>query len=178
MTRLSNKRRKVHRMAQQQALQHYTDLKNATTTNACSTQRSHLLILTTTATTRAKATERTDMENIQVNTVNESTATSDRPATLESSTVEQSPINPTTATVMDLTQYDNRYYQQRADNIEVAMVRIEAAKQGVQKEQVALWGVYTYGLQHVMGLTDLASSPDAILPGNFSKPTNTDAATR
>jgi hypothetical protein len=200
MAKLSTKRRKLDSLTQPQALQQYLYLTSATRTNCSySIPRSHILTLKTPTSTQEEMRSKSkDIEIQKVSMVSESKTTFNRLTTIESSIDEKSPkddrmhenqdnnnkkslfsdeiITTNSKTVADLTQYDHLYYQQQADNIEVATVQIEAAKQHVQKDQVALWGVYTYGLQYVMGLTDLASSPDAILPGNFSSTTATECS--
>lgn len=51
---------------------------------------------------------------------------------------------------------------------EEALKKIEMARQQVHSDQVQkVWGVYMYGLKHVLALNDLSNAPDAILPGNF-----------
>ena len=51
---------------------------------------------------------------------------------------------------------------------EEALKKIEIARQQVHSDQVQkVWGVYMYGLKHVLALNDLSNAPDAILPGNF-----------
>lgn len=63
----------------------------------------------------------------------------------------------------DLLQYEEAEKLQNE-----AMNRIEAARQKVNNDQVQqVWGLYMYGLKHVLALNDLSNAPDAILPGNF-----------
>mmetsp|Transcript_862 Transcript_862/g.1803 ORF Transcript_862/g.1803 Transcript_862/m.1803 type:complete len:214 (+) Transcript_862:47-688(+) len=60
-----------------------------------------------------------------------------------------------------------RYEEAEKVQIE-AMNRIEAARKRVANDQVQhIWGLYMYGLKHVLALNDLSDAPDAILPGNF-----------
>lgn len=63
----------------------------------------------------------------------------------------------------DLAQYHE------AEEVETnALKKIEMAQRKVFNDQVQhVWGVYIYGLKHVLALNDLSDAPDAILPGNF-----------
>lgn len=63
-------------------------------------------------------------------------------------------------------QDDSRYKYMEEEQAR-ALDGIEMAKQRVFNDQTDLWGVYKYGLQHVLNLNDLTDAPDAILPGNF-----------
>ena len=63
---------------------------------------------------------------------------------------------------------DLAQYQEAEDVQKKALKKIEAARWKVYNDQVQqIWGVYTYGLKHVLALNDLSDAPDAILPGNF-----------
>lgn len=73
----------------------------------------------------------------------------------------------TTTRIVNLKEYDHHYYKSKEEDLQTTMADLQAAQQSLKQDQVALWGVYRYGLQHVLGLNDLASAPDAILPGNF-----------
>ncbi|KAL3905712.1 MAG: hypothetical protein SGILL_009566, partial [Bacillariaceae sp.] len=64
----------------------------------------------------------------------------------------------------DLTQQDIEAIDQQEKQVLADMKAIENAKKQVYKDQVEVWGVYKYGLQHVKELTDLSAAPDAILP--------------
>lgn len=64
---------------------------------------------------------------------------------------------------------DLAQYKEAEATQEEALKKIEMARQQVYSDQVQkVWGVYTYGLKHVLALNDLSNAPDAILPGNFS----------
>jgi hypothetical protein len=59
-------------------------------------------------------------------------------------------------------------YQKAEDVQTVALEKIEKARRKVYNDQVQqVWGLYMYGLKHVLALNDLSNAPDAILPGNF-----------
>lgn len=63
----------------------------------------------------------------------------------------------------DLKRYEEAEAAQRK-----ALKNIETARLQVYNDQVQqVWGVYTYGLKHVLALNDLSDAPDSILPGNF-----------
>ena len=63
----------------------------------------------------------------------------------------------------DLAQYKDAHKAQQE-----ALNRIAKARRKVYNDQVQqVWGVYLYGLKHVLALNDLSNAPDAILPGNF-----------
>ena len=70
-------------------------------------------------------------------------------------------------TYVDLEQQDNEQLEQQEKQLAIDIEKIQDAKQQVYKDQVEIWGVYKYGLQHVLALNDLSAAPDAILPGNF-----------
>jgi len=59
-------------------------------------------------------------------------------------------------------------YHEAEDVQKQALKKIERARRTVYNDQVQhVWGVYMYGLKHVLALNDLSDAPDAILPGNF-----------
>jgi hypothetical protein len=58
-------------------------------------------------------------------------------------------------------------YQELQKQEQDELDAIQAKRQQLKREQVELWGVYTYGLEKIAGLPDLGVAPDAILPGNF-----------
>ena len=63
---------------------------------------------------------------------------------------------------------DLEEYEEAEKAQEEALKKIERAREIVYKDQVQkVWGVYLYGLKHVLALNDLSHAPDAILPGNF-----------
>ena len=65
----------------------------------------------------------------------------------------------------DFTRYDEAEKVQKQ-----AMEKIERARRKVYNDQTQkVWGVYLYGLKHVLTLNDLSDAPDAILPGNFQE---------
>jgi hypothetical protein len=181
LAKVNNKRRKLFSMTHQHALQRYAVLKSATAMNSYSQPRSDVLTLTATTTTKTTIRKETENDSNSPTTFNRPSLGMEKNITEEQSPKDgkmkenqnkdrvKSILSDEiiTPTIVDLAQNDNRYYEQQATILELAMVQIDSAKQRVQRDQVALWGVYTYGLQHVMGLNDLASSPDAILPGNF-----------
>ena len=68
---------------------------------------------------------------------------------------------------LDLVKQDDEAMEQQTKEVAADTERIESARKQVYKDQVEMWGVYKYGLQHVKELTDLSAAPDAILPGNF-----------
>jgi hypothetical protein len=73
--------------------------------------------------------------------------------------VERVPLN--------FVQQDEIRFKRMEEEQSTALEGIEKAKQRVFADQADLWGVYKYGLQHVLNLNDLSDAPDAILPGNF-----------
>lgn len=74
----------------------------------------------------------------------------------------------TTTTTKLLHPEDLARYQEAEDVQTQALKKIESARLEVYNDQVQkIWGVYLYGLKHVMALNDLSDAPDAILPGNF-----------
>ena len=77
----------------------------------------------------------------------------------------------TTTKICLINQEDiKRYKEMEAEQIN-AIQKIDEARNEFYKDQVQkVWGVYTYGLNHVLGLNDLSDAPDAILPGNFLSP--------
>ena len=65
---------------------------------------------------------------------------------------------------MLLNEEDLRRYQDMEDEQNNALKKIEMARWQVYNDQVQqVWGVYTYGLTHVLELNDLSDAPDAIL---------------
>jgi hypothetical protein len=74
----------------------------------------------------------------------------------------------TTTTTKLLHPEDLAVYEEAEDVQKQALKKIETARWKVYNDQVQkVWGVYLYGLKHVMALNDLSDAPDAILPGNF-----------
>jgi hypothetical protein len=66
---------------------------------------------------------------------------------------------------------DIKRYKEMEDEQINTIQKIDEARNEFYKDQVQkVWGVYTYGLNHVLGLNDLSDAPDAILPGNFLSP--------
>ena len=74
-----------------------------------------------------------------------------------------------TMTTRKLFYPEHSVQYEEAENVQYeAMNRIEAARRKVNNDQVEqVWGLYMYGLKHVLALNDLSDAPDAILPGNF-----------
>jgi hypothetical protein len=86
----------------------------------------------------------------------------------KSSTVTTTTKTKTTTTTKLLHPEDLARYQEAEDVQTQALKKIESARLEVYSDQVQkVWGVYLYGLKHVMALNDLSDAPDAILPGNF-----------
>jgi len=70
----------------------------------------------------------------------------------------------TTKTVC-LKEEDLKRYEEMEQEQINAIRKINEARKEVHTNQVQnVWGVYTYGLKHVLGLNDLSDAPDAILP--------------
>eukprot|EP00531_Pseudo-nitzschia_arenysensis_P011286 CAMPEP_0116149436 /NCGR_PEP_ID=MMETSP0329-20121206/18948_1 /TAXON_ID=697910 /ORGANISM="Pseudo-nitzschia arenysensis, Strain B593" /LENGTH=214 /DNA_ID=CAMNT_0003645753 /DNA_START=23 /DNA_END=667 /DNA_ORIENTATION=+ len=87
--------------------------------------------------------------------------TSDKPA-------KKDTIQSTTTTTKLLHPEDLAHYKEAEAAQKQALIRIEMARQKVHSDQIQqVWGVYKYGLKHVLALNDLSNAPDAILPGNF-----------
>ena len=77
----------------------------------------------------------------------------------------------TTTKICLINQEDIKRYKEMEDEQINAIQKIDEARNEFYKDQVQkVWGVYTYGLNHVLGLNDLSDAPDAILPGNFLSP--------
>ncbi|OEU20612.1 hypothetical protein FRACYDRAFT_234244 [Fragilariopsis cylindrus CCMP1102] len=77
----------------------------------------------------------------------------------------------TTTKICLINQEDIKRYEEMEDEQINAIQKIDEARNEFYKDQVQkVWGVYTYGLNHVLGLNDLSDAPDAILPGNFLSP--------
>ena len=74
----------------------------------------------------------------------------------------------TTTTIKFFHTEDLAQCQEAEKTQQEALKRIERARKKVYNDQVQqVWGVYMYGLKHVLALNDLSDAPDAILPGNF-----------
>ncbi len=74
----------------------------------------------------------------------------------------------TTTTTILLRPKDLEDYDEAEKAQQEALKKIEQAREKVYKDQIQqVWGVYLYGLKHVLALNDLSNSPDSILPGNF-----------
>lgn len=68
---------------------------------------------------------------------------------------------------VNFVERDEIRYKKMEEEQTKVLEGIEKARQRVFSDQSDLWGVYKYGLQHVLNLNDLSDAPDAILPGNF-----------
>mmetsp|Transcript_49 Transcript_49/g.107 ORF Transcript_49/g.107 Transcript_49/m.107 type:complete len:222 (-) Transcript_49:561-1226(-) len=76
----------------------------------------------------------------------------------------------TTTTTKLLHPEDLKKYEEATEKQKRALKNIERARKQIYSSQVQqVWGLYTYGLKHVLALNDLSDAPDAILPGNFEK---------
>jgi len=70
-----------------------------------------------------------------------------------------------TAKIVCLKEEDLKRYEEMEQEQINAIRKINEARKEVHINQVQnVWGVYTYGLKHVLGLNDLSDAPDAILP--------------
>ncbi|KAG7343742.1 hypothetical protein IV203_021750 [Nitzschia inconspicua] len=194
LAKRDDKRRKLDQMTQQQALERFFEIKWSNPGGSSSAPRNHMLTIVRQPIKGRKNDSSVDGPIEETKDGNEDTITptqtiidsaDEKPTTSQSSTNDDSNEKPTieqadtatttttnttastTTTTIDLAQQEMGRCEQDEWNLQVATDRIQQAKERVQKDQVELWGVYRYGLQHVMGLNDLASAPDAILPGNF-----------
>ena len=105
--------------------------------------------------------------NVETTAAKAVTATTNS-ATATTPAKEQNTATKTTTTTILLRSKDLEEYE-KAENVQQeALKKIERAREKVYKDQIQkVWGVYLYGLKHVLALNDLSNSPDSILPGNF-----------
>jgi predicted nucleic acid-binding Zn-ribbon protein len=161
-----SKRRKLRDATSEQTLEHFVYL-NATCALSSSTLRRSQAIKLSSPETK-KVTKESEAVNRPAAA---ETLTPKAPSTREAPNNGDEKGKTETAnfkqTHLDLAQQDNDHLEEEEKQLVVDMAKIESARQRVYKDQVELWGVYKYGLQHVMALTDLSAAPDAILPGNF-----------
>ena len=99
-------------------------------------------------------------------TATSNSATATTPAK-EQTTATKTTTTTTTTTIL-LRSKDLEEYEKAEKAQQEALKKIERAREKVFKDQIhEVWGVYLYGLKHVLALNDLSNSPDSILPGNF-----------
>ena len=97
-----------------------------------------------------------------------STTATNNSASAGPTTQAQETKTATKTTTILLRPRDLEEYNEAEKAQEESLKKIEQAREKVYKNQVQkVWGVYLYGLKHVLALNDLSNAPDAILPGNF-----------
>ena len=87
----------------------------------------------------------------------------ERPENETNKTATTATLKRTTRVLM-LHPQDLKDYQEAEDRQKKAVRNIESARQQVYKDQVQqVWGLYMYGLKHVLSIKDLSDAPDAIM---------------
>lgn len=117
--------------------------------------------------TSQSANEESAIATVTASISKTETTTSDEATTIEKPKEKRDGSQKIETKIVDLAHTDAEYYDEKERTVLLANSKMESAKKEIYKEQIELWGVYMYGLQHVMTLNDLAAAPDAILPGNF-----------
>jgi hypothetical protein len=194
MSKQMQKRRELNQMSQQQAIERFAELQQAAGRSSYSAPRNHSLTKlvavavkgakddkkeATAAVLEIKGEVKSNVDAVdasqEVTLAKESNSQqgqsssqsdNNKTSAKETSIATKPKKEPSTQRI-DLTREDLASLEQEEQILEATNRRIQQAKEGVHQDLVELWGVYRYGLQHVLGLNDLASAPDAILPGNF-----------